>query len=269
MMSGKLYITSLVRKGTHRGEDGWLYIVDLPSFKVIDKIKHVSLRGMCLLDNELIVADFFHTLYKFNEPERKLEVYCDDNRFSYLHLIYNRNGTIWTTNSGNNSIVKVKDAQVTEVIKLNPKSSDELHFNSIGFAPNGDEYYMYNYCGHVWSKRHRRFVVGDLKCAHDIVFINDEEFVVNDSLTRRTLLCNINGGHRAIVNMPEDSRSTGVCMWNLTRGLEYVPEKNLMFVATSPCMIHVLDVSDNYKDIHAIELSQNRDESTFDLLVAP
>jgi len=262
-----IYVSTLFRQHCKRGHKGRLYKVDYKTGQHEMREFDVSFRGLVRHNGKLLVADYTNNIYEVDEDSLEITKAIELKDCGYLHLLYSRDGVLWTTNSGNNTIVKVHEDGEEETIKLHPSSSDVLHFNSLDWAPSGEEFHIYNKQSGVFNYTKKQWVIRGLNAPHDIMFIAPNLFMINNSAALECLLVEADTGRivEKMLELRESDKSTKDNTWGFTRGMARV-DKDTVVSGSTPCTLHYYD-TEAFCKFAEVVLSTDPDESIFDILV--
>jgi WD40 repeat protein len=242
--------------------------MDYDTREVIKELGMTGVRGMCFHEGELWIAGFRNTLNLID-----LETYSIKQTFTHdelrgTHLIYSRDGYLWVTNTSANEIVKLRNNKVEKIIPL-PKSvngTQHLHFNSIAWSPNGDEYHLYCGLGEIVNFTQQKTVFNGIERGHDLYFLDDNQLIVNESKQKRALLINLLDKSETVLHtVTKEGIDTSENRWGFTRGV--AASKDLIFLGSSPPCLHIFD-----RELNQLEpwrISQTPPETIFDICLDP
>jgi hypothetical protein len=262
-----VYVTTLFRQGRTRGEKGFFYILDWDTKTVVKKIPNISLRGIARHNGEIVVIDFHKTLKRLDIDSLTLQDIQTYNEIEYPHLIYSRDEKLLVTNTKKDSIGVIESWNFKKNIPLSDKGpAGRLHFNSMGWDLNGDQYHIYNKCKVLTNYSTKTDVVGELSHPHDIAFFDLHRCLVSNSLEREVLLVNTEEKTKKVVAKLPRHPSMPSNMVNFTRGISIDFDRRQAIFGSSPVILHTMDlgtfdVTDKWK------LSEDKSESIFDIFI--
>lgn len=197
------------------GDTGLLYCFDWDSKQVLKTVPVVAgmdpnapgkshgCRGITFHDGKLYVAWWQDNISVF-APDTLERLYdlSFPGEFKATHQLKSHDGSLWVVSTGNNTFYQLRDDKIVEAVNLKGLDSkvsqyweydhlferdwdteDKLHFNSIGWHPDGDMYHVYFEVSMVynWTKQEIVYQGEPLHHPHDILFLDRDRFVVSSS----------------------------------------------------------------------------------------
>jgi hypothetical protein len=258
-------VTTIIRNKRAPGKRGHFYTLDYDTKEVLSKQGTPGLRGMCFHEGKLWVGDFKKFLRTVNPTTGLVEQELNLQELAGVHLIYSRDGYLWLTNTASNSILKMQNSKVVDIIELAP-SNEHLHFNSMGWAPNGDQYHLYSHLGQIYNYTKREVAFDGIERGHDLHFLDDHRLLVNESRYSRGLLVDLSDKTRTELHaVPQHREDTPHIRWGFTRGI--AASKDLIFMGSSPAKLHIFDGA--LKMVDTWEISTTPTETIFDICLDP
>jgi len=143
-----------------------------------------------------------------------------------------------------------------------------LHFNSIGWAPNGDEYHVYYNARMVFNWTQQKIMAqgGLLHCPHDVLVTNDGFFTC--SSTDKALYHFYNNGDiRVVVKNQEVAVPDCPNHAGFTHGI--ARGDDILFVCSAPTKIQTFKDRHWFNFIEVFHCSGAVNECIYDLTLDP
>jgi len=227
-----------------------------------------GVRGLVFVDHHLILASFTNELFLLDTERGTVIGKWEYPELSFLHKIYYDGEHIVIPSTGNDSVARIHPGtmELVDIVTLTGSPKDTLHFNSMGWDGEGNEYHLYHTPGKIVRRDTGETVFEDLVGAHDLEFIDGLRVVVNDSSRRRTMLGDLRNKELTPIFTAEDGPSTTVSKWGWTRGAAYYP--GMLFIGSAPANIHLLETT-FFLEVGSMRLSDTAEESIFDICLDP
>jgi WD40 repeat protein len=290
----RIYISSLnrVHDPNEEGDLGKLYLLDWDTKKVIPHSveseaiqigRSRGIRGIAFNQdrNWLWVAGVNNKLSVYDANTMNLLDTFDVSEAKFLHQIRVHDQTLHLVSTGNDRIFRgcgdyenigkifhLIDPHITDP-SFPDWGNDRLHFNSIAWDENGDEYHVYNSPRMIfnWSKREVFMQGGPFHSLHDIV-INPKEIIVNSSGDRTTLAIDRKTKEITVIHKNRSRPSEEHNLHGMTRGLAQFDDYLFVGVTPGTILCFRLKRGEWEYDSHVV-LSEDRRESIFDILLDP
>ncbi len=249
-----------------------------------------GVRSLSFHEGKLYVAGSGSVLSSFDVDTYKLLKSNVYSEFQSLHQIRSYNGFLYVVSTSNNNLYKLVNDEIVETVELkdfreyiephissspNGWNGERLHFNAIGWGPNGDEYH--SYCAHQllfnFTKKEVFYQGGELAGPHDISFIGDN-LIVSSSSNKKTLSINIRTKE---VNKIQEVKPEkvpdylkGLNEFGFTRGVAV--HKNKVFVCSTPTRVVIFNydpIKDHYSLEEEFNISDEPIESISDIVLDP
>ena len=293
----RIYVTSLNRVSdpNEDGDLGKLYVLDWDTKKIIphslesDTInigRSRGVRGIEYVDNYLIVAVVTNKLSAYNADTMLLIKEWEVAETKFLHQIrLDNEGFLALASTGNDRIIRASNRKTYFIEELSwnkdiidpyithpnacPWGGDRLHFNSLAWDENGDEYHIYNAPRIIFNYTKQEVFAqgGPLLAMHDIVFM-DNHLIVNASGDRTTLAIDRVTKEIRVIHKSRRYPNSEHNLHGMTRGL--AAWKDYLFIGSTPGDLTLYQKKGNeYFFISNFQLTQDPKESIFDILLDP
>lgn len=298
----RVYVTTIHRKKEFtKGERlGNVYVVDWETKEFLTKpsgldpgysfhkplSKSHGVRGISFHGDKIFVAGSGSNLSCFDKDTFELVEHKEIKELIGIHHIRSHGGLLNVVSTGNDTLFKLDGFDVVDEVHIGDYKeyiephmfeecrekewgTNKLHFNSIGWGPDGDEYHIY--CGAKiifnFTKKEVVYSGEGLNGPHDLVF-DDNSLFFNNSETLST--CRIDLGSKGLYEVHKfypDSRFISEYNTNgFTRGL--AKSGDTLFMCGSPTRVCSFDIELN-KETDVLELSDDLGESIFDIILDP
>jgi len=294
----RMYLSTMHRiyeAGYPQGEVGYVYCLDWetkqqfrPPIEIVPhqppEGKSHGSRGITIYSGQLHVATSGNNILVFDLDtfEKKNDIRYPS--FKRLHQIKSHDGYLFVVSTGNDKLITI-DGMIPAELDLSQAAellephviqrtredqwgNDMLHFNSVGWAPNGDEYHVYYNCNMVfnWTQQQIMALNGPLHRPHDLAFTEDG-FFVNSSADKACLFFKWNGEIRVVnknleVPPPGIPNNTG-----FTHGLAIGDD--ILFACGSPTKVCAFEKKEPFNHIHTLHLNDAPNECIYDLVLDP
>lgn len=204
-----------------------------------------------------------------------------------VHQLQSRDGELLVVSTGTNELLHMRNHEVIKVESvLTPHvvhhyahthllgeegAQDKLHFNSIGWSPDGRPHYLFAECDVLYDVyEHRAAWFGrPLRQPHDVCFVSQDVVLVNSSANRSMVLLDL--ARRTYRYMYHDERTppsqdVRVALVGWTRGLAL--DGHVAFVGVAPGEV----VAVNWKTdtvVGRLPISSDPRDAPFQLLLDP
>jgi hypothetical protein len=295
----RLYISTMHRLsvgGKPHGELGYVYLYDWENDAHLRKPIEIQplkmpqsssygVRGLAVHDGLLHVATTGDSILVFELDTWKLMGEIGHPELKYIHQIRSHEGLLCVVNTGKDTLCKFSRGQLcdivdlsTEAVQLGPFAiqrtcddrwgNDMLHFNSIGWAPNGDEYHVYFNARMVfnWTQKKIMYQGGILHSPHDVV-VTDQGFFTSSSADKSALFFKNNGDIRVIHKSLRFTPPFSVNQHGFKHGLAI--GDGMLFTGTSPTRLETFDIANNFNILGAVDLSYAENECIYDIALDP
>lgn len=300
----RIFVTTL-RRVFDKGNlsHGHLYGIDWDTKEIfLDKYidtetdpsgKSSGLRGLEFYNNNLYVADNMGRIHIFDIENYE---YKETLYLNIRHVHQLRKGPdncLWISCTGTDTLVRMKNDKIIDIYDLsilkdivdidkyvtNDKRSrtwgnGRLHFNSIGWDLNNHQIHVYFKAKMIfdWTDKKIIYQGYPLEDPHDIVFLNENSFFVNNS-RKRSVVKFIR--YNDIFDLIEFGTENGTeiyensaIMRGFTRGLKISKKDNLLFSCCAPGYIK----SYNLETLELIDiklLNVDSIDNIFDICLDP
>ncbi len=289
----RVYVTLVGRVDKHRDspEDvGELVVLDwdtrtvlnrviVDSGKLVEKGRSRGASGITWLDGSIYVG-CRAGIVRMDPDTFDYEV-LDIEVPSSLHQIKSHEGKLYLTGAGDNSLVVIEGDKMVGRTILG--SADvPLHFNSIGWDSNGDQYHLY--MGSILNPKPTRkcpsriinFTTGtELHghlgvLPHDLCFIKDDRLLYTSSAAGEIISINLKTRDRFVLFSKEikSNPGGGYRVQGLLRGLAFDDATNAVLVGSAPGIIHELD-ADTGEERSSVNFSNTAGTAVYDILLDP
>lgn len=294
----RIYFTSLNRvpDPTEDGDLGKLYVLDWDTKELLTKNlpgaavqvgRSRGIRGITWYQDKLLVAGVTNRL-SFYDPDtfREIDTWAVEHA-KFLHQVRVGPGPyeprIYMASTGNDRCIAYPSCFTHFELDLNKDiidpyithpntcqwGGDRLHFNSIAWDENGDEYHVYNATKMIfnYTKKevfcHSRAFHG----LHDIV-ITPTHIITNSSGDRTTLAIDRQTKDISVIHKNRRRPTTEHNLHGMTRGLALY--KDLLFIGSTPGDVTLYRGQGNQWEFETnISISTDPHESIFDILLDP
>ncbi|HEC64794.1 MAG TPA: hypothetical protein ENI23_05850 [bacterium] len=293
----RIYISSLFRVDDsdhveHR-EMGRLYVLDWDTKTFLKnptevnpghtlykpKSKFHGARGVTIHDGYIYVAGSYDMLSRYDLETFELVDTVTFPEFKGAHQIKSYRGAIYLVSCANDmrhkvvskTIVETEDlSSIANIVDPYIKGEHEwgtgrLHFNSINWDDDGDEYHVY-YAAHMVFNYTRKEIIYQgypLNCPHDIAFHKDN-ILVNSTGDRTTVCINKHTKKAKVIYTTSDFNTVRYNSWGFTRALGVCDDT--IFVGSVPTKLAALTYKDGeYVLMEIFEVSLAEDEAIYDI----
>ena len=289
----RIYVTSLHRvpDPNEEGDLGKLYIIDWEDKQLRHKPlatesitigRSRGIRGITWHNGKLVVAGVTNNISVYNPDTLELENSFPNGDAKYLHQIRSHNGMLHMASTGNDVVVRAplygcdSIAELRDIIdpyithpNACPWGGDRLHFNSLAWDENGDEYHVYNAASMIFN-----FTKKEVFChsrafhaLHDLV-ITPTHMITNSSGDRATLSIDRKTKDISVIHKSRRHPTYSTNLHGMTRGL--AAHGNHLFIGITPGDIALYyKWKDQYEFVSNFSLSIDPRESIFDILLDP
>jgi hypothetical protein len=283
--------------GYPQGEIGYVYILDWetkePLGPPIEIVPHQppegkshGSRGITIHRDQLWVATSGDNILVFDLDTFRFREDIRHPNWKRLHQIKSRqsDGTMHVVSTGNDTLFRMGgphstltdlstqsellEPHIIQRTREDQWGNDMLHFNSVGWAPNGDEHHVYYNCNMIfnWTRQQIVALNGPLHRPHDLAFVEDG-FFVNSSADKTCLFYKWNGEIRVVnknleVPPPGIPNNTGY-----THGLAIGDDT--LFACASPTKICAFEKVEPFHHIETFHLNNAPNECIYDLVLDP
>lgn len=278
----RILITTNTRFKDYSGKGlspAMLYVYDFNTNTIIEKIDYhiprynksrsAGFRGIDYHDDKLHIATSNSKILilNCNNYEVEDEIILSNNPYEYqIHQIKNNDGILYVTGTANNRLIAIKNNIVLDNVNLSNEISNKyLHFNSIGWLPNGDMLHLYNGLNSVFNYTKDSIVFKldsrryDL---HDICVIDNDQFIINSSFLGVTWIYNIRDNKFKSIRDLSLSSDNVWSKKGYTRGV--VINKDNVFLGSNPTKLDLYNLKTNKLE-RLIDISNNTEEVIFDM----
>jgi hypothetical protein len=196
-----------------------------------------------------------------------------------LHQIKSKGDRIYLAGTSENCLGIIEDDKLVDKVHL---SSDPLHFNSIGWDSEGDQYHLY--MGDRSSLRGTRkgpsrivnYTTGREvarslgRLPHDICFDKEDRLLYTSSMEGKVKFIHPKGGKKGVLfeKTVKGNPRGGYRMQGLLRGLAFHEGTNAVFVGSAPGSVHEID-ADTGEELASVEFSNTLETAVYDILLDP
>lgn len=263
---------------------------DINSFPELSR--SVGCRGICYYDGFIWLATSERGLIKLSPDDLSMHEnnFMDTDVIQHTHQIKLHDGKLWMCDTGHDrvAVYNWETKEVESYIDLScdsdmldeldnnqkhkPYGTDRLHFNSIEWAPNGDQWHLYMHCNCLFNFTTKRIIAPPQEHRagmHDILFLDDDRLIYSSSNSNTTYELNLKTEeYRAIYQEPKRARQDNISnQFGWARGLEIDRENGILYATYTPCVLQAYDVNDDYKLLFREELDSDVMESTYDMVL--
>jgi len=243
-------------------------------------------RGLAVHDGALYVAVHPDVLQRRNLDALDVEEEFRVPGLVEVHQLQSRGGALWVISTGSNEVLLLRKHEVAERrTALTPRaeeyvstwrlgdaySQDRLHFNSIGWGPNGEELHVYSDSNAVFDATAQRvaWFGHPLHKPHNACYCSAHEVVVNSSAVKMTVVLDlVNHVSRTIYRDDRVPPSNGVdvALVGWTRGLAL--HGRTAFIGVAPGEAVAVDVPSG-EVVGRVSFSDDPRDAPFAVLLDP
>lgn len=291
----RIYVTSLnrVHDPHEEGDLGKLYVLDwdthllrhqtLPT-ESISIGRSRGARGITWQRGGLVVAGVNNKLSFYDPDTLAMQGPSELSAVKFLHQIRHYKDELHLVSTGNDKLFRywelretVEDLSLLKDIidpyithsDAPPWGQDHLHFNSIAWDENGDEYHVYNAARMIFN-----FTKKEVFChsrafhsLHDLV-ITPTHIITNSSADRTTLSIDRKTKDISVIHKNRRAPHSEHNLHGMTRGLAL--HKDLLFIGSTPGDLTLYQMVDgDYRFISNTSITYAKKESIFDILLDP
>lgn len=295
----RIYLSTMFRlyeAGQPQGELGYVYLIDWETKQQIaspleirplqppDGKSHGS-RGITIHNNKLYVATSGDDILTFSLDDYRHLGRVTHSGFRRLHQIKDRNGQLYVVSTGGDQLYILENNQVVEVRNLKELApqieqyvvqrtredqwgNDMLHFNSVGWTPDGDEIHVYYNTRMVYNYTRRKIVYqgGVLHCPHDIAAVENGMFV-NSSANKSCVFLRDDGDIYVINKNLE--RAPPECPNNIGFMHGLAIGDGMLFACSSPSVMRTFELTKPFHHIETFQVNDALNECIYDLVLDP
>lgn len=279
-----------------------VYLVDFKTGKLINQIDSLrpgwslvsetgnshGARGLCVFNNLLYIADWdgrlsWYSLEDFSLlGSRVLEnvhgVHIVREHNGLLNIVSTKTDSVVRLDKSNNIVYKTKVSEASNIIddfisranlrvnksELRDWGNNRLHFNSIAWNKDGDEYHVYHNIDAIFNFTKKEFVWAEdflLRQPHDIE-IKGDYLYTNSSGTFSSLRRDLKTNQTTTFNTNKSSTPNPWNLHGMTRGL-YI-EDTFLLTGNTPFTILIFDLEtlEKQREIH---IKTSEAQSIFDI----
>ncbi len=289
----RIYISSLnrVRDPNEEGDLGKIYVLDWDTKSIVrNQIggehhyvgRSRGVRGMAFFPPfHLAVAGVTNKIAFYDNETMNFHSEFIEPRAKFLHQIKMHRGVLHLTSTGNDSLIRgdeVEDLSVNrDLIDLYIRDpsfpdwgNDRLHFNSIAWDENDEEYHVYNSARMIFNYTRKKVFAhgGPFNSLHDIV-INPSHIIVNSSGDRTTLAIDRKTKEITVIHKNRSHPTTEFNLHGMTRGLAQWDDHLFVGITPGTILCFKLTTGNEWEYDSHVVLSEDRRESIFDILLDP
>jgi hypothetical protein len=243
-------------------------------------------RGITKFQGNIWVASSGNDLFVLDsnslKVKRHLKTPPEISSNAGLHQIREHGGFLWICSAGSDCLIKhdgdnvlsvkhiaeYKEIIEPRIIKHYDHSwgKDKVHFNSVAWDEYENEYHVYCACYGIFNWTNKEWVVqgGPINSPHDIA-IRDGWCYFNSSATNTTWALEMSSSKLIEVHK-EGSEKSSQRQKGFARGMA-LDIDGLLYVTYTPCILQVYDTKRNFKLLHRKEISVDKDETSYDILL--
>ncbi len=315
----RIYISSVYR--TQDGQSGGspIAMVDWETKEVLSNqegipqeiirpIKGVSksygTRGLAWFKDRLWIAGGVSGLIEINPDTYQVIKIHTPEEIAHPHLIKVHDGLLYVTSTSRDSLVsfdgskvieekKIKDMPgipeliepyLPDVHKTKAWGRDKLHFNSVDWDSEGNEYHTYMHCRSIFNVTKKCVVETGLSAGHDLEIQNNRLYY-SSSGDRSLFSLNLN--HQppkrtcwikkeipeaeldARKQYAEEGKKSEFPFMALVRGIAITPDNSKLFLGVAPGNLICLDLKQHGRQIGEMKYCNAKAEQPFDILLDP
>lgn len=286
----RIYITLVARvdNPTDSPEDiGEVVVVDWDTKKVIktiiagghyivDTSRSRGAYGVTWQEDKLYVACRQNIIvFDPYDDYKELDVILLGNPAGH-HQIKAHNGFIYVVCTGGDLVRRIKDGRIEQTYCARGGgyqegvANDTLHFNSITWDSNDNEYHLYmrpRYIVNYTTGQRLNAKLGNMP--HDLCFLDDNRLLFTDSANGHLRLFNIETNETITVfSKPTGNKGGGYQISGFMRGVGYDKESNSVFVGTAPGILYELD-ADTWAEKNVVIFETKNGSAVYDILFDP
>lgn len=298
----RVYITTIHRKKEFTAGErlGNVYVVDWRTKRLLTKpsgldpgysfhrplSKSHGVRGISFHNEKIFVAGSGSNLSCFDKDTFELIEHREIKELIGIHHIRSHNGLLYVVSTGNDILFKLDNFDIVDEVyiedykehiepymfeecKEKSWGTNKVHFNSIGWDQDGNEYHIY--CGAKvifnFTKKEVVYCGNNLKGPHDLVFDGSSLYFNNSETLSTCKVGLVSKDLCEVHSFSPDSEFISEYNTNgFTRGL--AKSGDVLFMCGSPTRVCSFDVKNN-KEIDSLKLSDDLGESVFDVMLDP
>lgn len=245
-------------------------------------------RGICWHRGELTFAINSGILETLDPETLQARSRREIPDCSEVHLIRSHADVLHLCSTWTNRVIRINGDLVTSNFVLSdelrqfvgaerakrPDWQDHLHFNSIAWNFEGEEFHLYSHPSIIfnWTKKEIMYQGDKLRNAHDLHFLDNRRLLVNSSWERKTKLFDTytrtfktvyEEPNAVILDLLIDHAKTG---W--LRGLMVDHSSGLMLISAAPGRLHILELG-SWRVLQTMEFSTHPHCTPFDIALHP
>jgi hypothetical protein len=264
-------------------------------------------RGLAWFKDKLWVAGASHGLFSLDPDTYTLTGTFGDRpknapEIKHPHQIKVKDDLLYVTNTGKDSLIKFDGEKIVETINIadmpgvpeliepyidaakrgRPWGTDKVHFNSISWDAEGNEYHTYMFCRAIFDVTNLKVIEQGLSCPHDLEARGDQLFYTSsndrslfsirigtslDELRRTCWMKKEIPEHELEARKNHDAEIFPYTA--LVRGVAFSPDGGLLFTCHAPGNLVCLDIRQHGRQVGGVKYCNSRHEQPFDILLDP
>ena len=314
----RIYISCIYRDDNNKalGGDDWLFIVDWENKTVLStpekppaecvlparfSARSVGLRGLTWFKDRLWTAGASQGLLEIDPDTCQLIKFHQLPEISEPHQIKAKGDVIHIANTGHDSVLEfdgtavVQERKIVDMpgvpeliepylldaYKTIPWGERRVHFNSLTWDSEGNEYHTYMRCNSIFDVTNQRIIECGISQAHDLEVVGTNLFY-SSSGDRSTFSVNLGKDkqfwrtcwlHKEIPDVELEARKNSSLEHfpyiSLVRGIAHSAKDNFLFIAYAPGTLVCLDLSNHGKKVGELKYCNSRAAVPFDILLDP
>jgi hypothetical protein len=313
----RIYISSIYRGEADSSNNDTLFTVDWetgdilaspekPAEVCLMPIKGISksygTRGMAWYKDKLWVLGAVQGLLEIDPNTYNIIKTHRPEKIHHPHLMKVKDDLMWVTSTQRDSLVawdgtkvvqerriqdipgikELTDPYLAPSVMDRPFGADRLHFNSVAWDSDGNEYHTYMFCSAIFDVTNMRVVESGIPAPHDLE-IRGNRLFYSASGDRSLFSLQIDGDRaakrtcwmtREIPDSELEARKkykgkTEFPFMALVRGIATSPADGLLFSAFAPGHLVAIDLKQRGKIVKEIKYCDSRHAQPFDILLDP
>lgn len=311
----RIYISQLYRDEENNAPSDSIFVLDWESKEILFSpemppeewtvpiravSRSVGTRGLAWYQGHLWAVGSVGGLFKIDPDSGELIEEFQIDQIVHPHLMKVKGDLLYITSTGRDSLVAFDGKQVVgecllkdipglpALVKplIDPLrdgrewGDDKLHFNSVAWDEEGNEYHTYMWCHAIVDVTNLRVIEKGILAPHDLEIAGGRIYY-SASNDRSTHSVGLESGSRSTVfrkQIPDDelerrrkfketNEGQVFPYVSLTRGIKIY--KNLLFLCNAPGTISCLDLNKHGKVVGEMEYCESKAAQPFDILLDP
>ena len=283
---------------------GEAYVIDWDTKKVIDRLdvfgpkdirvgRSRGCAGIAWLNNKIYIA-CRSGLCVFDPDNLKLITEISEVGGG-IHEIKRRGHKLYIVATDSDSFTVIENDEVIERVNIREKDlsyealhylnkyagkkhvncgANKLHFNSLAWDGNGDLHHVYMSGGLIYNWTRKKLVcepLGKATMHHDLVLLENNSFLTNDSNSGETIVIDIATNTKRLVrksSIGTQCSAPGGSRIGWLRGMALHKQTQTLFLTTAPGKLVMVNTN-TWKDIDSMEFSIQPQEAPYGILLDP